>query len=168
MGDNNVGHVQNMMQQFVGSCSICKQLTEKIAQYQQFGHYLIQSYNTQVTLIISFEQVYQRFIGNPIKHLRWSVLQQQSTAKNHYVFSQKATSQMFGRVLNCYFAFLFYTFCKSSFIAMPTSNIVSKSSFSGNISKLKVWQFGLVVSSYHLKLTTEENRNRRSHLFSTY
>ena len=33
---------------------------------------------------------------------------------------------------NSYFAFLFYTFYKSSFIAMPTSNFASKSSVSGN------------------------------------
>ena len=73
----NVRHVQNIIQEFASSCSIRKQLIEKICLMLAVWtlSYLIQSYKIQVILIISFEQVYQRLIQNPVKHLRWSVLQ---------------------------------------------------------------------------------------------
>ena len=40
------------------------------------------------------------YTQNPVKHLRWSVLQKTLTAFSHYPFLQNAPSYMFDRVLN--------------------------------------------------------------------
>ena len=42
----------------------------------------------------------QKCIQNPVKHLRWIFFQKQLKAENFKLFSQKASSQMFDRVLN--------------------------------------------------------------------
>ena len=47
---------------------------------------------------------FQKFIQNPIRDLRWSVLRKQLTAFSCQLFSQDATSQMVDRVLNTSFA----------------------------------------------------------------
>ena len=39
-------------------------------------------------------------VQNPVKHLRWSVLQKWLIAKIRYIFSQNAPFLMFGRVLD--------------------------------------------------------------------
>ena len=57
------------MQQFGSSCSMCKQIVKKV---DQFGHYLIQSCNIHVILIISFEQAYQRLFQNPVNMGRFA------------------------------------------------------------------------------------------------
>ena len=42
----------------------------------------------------------QRGTQNSVKHLRWSFLRKYLTAKNHSLFSQKALSYGFDRLLN--------------------------------------------------------------------
>ena len=56
------------------------QFTSNLLKMCSMQHYLVYSYNTRVILIISFEQVYQRLIQNPVKNC---VLQKHLTAENH-------------------------------------------------------------------------------------
>ena len=47
---------------------------------------------------------------------------------------------------------------------MSTSNIVSRSSFSGNTQKI---ESVVVILSYYFELIKEENRDRCSHMLAT-
>ena len=60
---------KNIMQQFASSCSVCKQLTEKIC--SMLAVWTLSDLVLQlqrIVLIVSSEQVYQRLIQNPVKY----------------------------------------------------------------------------------------------------
>ena len=52
-----------------------------------------------ITTKIETSVQWKRRIQNPFQHLRWSFLGKNLTAFRHYIFSQKAPSQMLHRVL---------------------------------------------------------------------
>ena len=47
-----------------------------------------------------FQKTSPRGIQNPVKHLRWSSLQQQITIKSRKIFRKSGLSLLFDRVLN--------------------------------------------------------------------
>ena len=79
-----------------------------IFQGSQTGHFLIAGlkkfralpgiYSIYLNFAILLKM--QRCIKNPVKHLRYSVMQKQFTSKSHELFSQNAPFFMFDRVLN--------------------------------------------------------------------
>ena len=52
-----------------------------------------------ITTKIETSVQWKRRVQNPFQHLRWSFLGKNLTAFRHYIFSQKAPSQMLHRVL---------------------------------------------------------------------
>ena len=47
-----------------------------------------------------FRSSYERRIQNPVKHVRWSLLQKYLTAESHKLFVKKSPFLMFDSVLN--------------------------------------------------------------------
>ena len=105
---------------------------------------------------------HRKHIQNHVKHLRWKTLSYFNYFHQKFYLRYLKTEypslagSRFSYII--LFCVLYYTFYKSSFIITEKSNILSKSSCSGNTSKFNVWRVAAILSYYSKLLKNNNNK----------
>ena len=109
---------------------------------------------------------HRKHIQNHVKHLRWKTLSYFNYF--HQKFYLRYLKTEYPSLVGSRFSYiilfcvLYYTFYKSSFIITEKSNILSKSSCSGNTSKFNVWRVAAILSYYSKLLKKIITTNEKS------